>query len=293
MSFDANEFRNMFLGGGDADLNRVYGKRERTFLFLRPKNLANGEYVLRFLPAMPVKCPMGAVRVATHKVPTNLGGESLTVECIQTSEQPCAICETQVACKDIFRTLTPAAREALQTLSPWRRAVFPVAIYAWPKDPNDRQSEWVRTKEEHGAIFEVSAESLVRDIFNLFVATNGKLNSETKGYYLKLHKNVNSYKLDLINKVTPLQNQELISEKNYPNITKLYLESDKFPIQRLTFDQQMQLLQEDCWWYAEGPITAVCDPHLTRILKSQDTSEETDVLGELGLELDEDESLPF
>lgn len=293
MSFDANEFRNMFLGGGNPDINKVYGKRDRTFLFLKPKNLANGEHVMRFLPAMPVKCPMGAVRVATHKVPTNLGGEFLSVECIQTSEQPCAICEVLVACKDVFRTLTPAAREALQTLSPWRRAIFPVAIYAWPRDTNDRQSEWVRTKEEHGAIFEVSAESLVRDIFNLFVATNGKLNSETKGYYLKLHKNVNSYKLDMINKPVPLQNQELISESNYPNITKLYLESEKFPIQRLTFDQQVQLMQQDCWWYAEKPITSVCDAHLFQVHKDQSETEEEDVLGELGLEMDSDRSLPF
>lgn len=290
MSFDANEFRNMFLGGGDADLNKVYGKRDRMFKFLKPKNLANGEHILRFLPAMPVKCPMNAVRVATHKVPTTIGN-TITVECIQTGDEPCAICEVLVACKDVFRTLTPAVREALQTLSPWRRAIFPVAIYAQPKDSNDRQSEWVRTKDEHGAIFEVSAESLIRDIFNLFVATNGKLSNEQKGFYLKLHKNVNSYKLDLINKPCALQNMALIDEKNYPHITKLYLESEKFPLNRLTFDQQVLLLQQDCWWYAEKPVADACSRHFERMTKETDTEE--DVLGELGLDLEIDSELPF
>lgn len=288
MSFDPAEFRNLFLSGGqDSEVNRVYGKRERTFLFLRPKNLSNGEHIIRFLPPMPQKCPMGVVRVATHKVPLSIGGEPCTVECIQTGEQPCAICEVLVACKDVFRGLNTAAREALQTLAPWRRAVFPIAIYAWPSNPDDRQSPWVRGKEEHGAIFEVSAESLIRDIFNLFVATNGKLSSEDKGFYLKLHKNVNSYKIDLINKVTPLQNKELITTNNYPNITKLYLESDKFPIKRLTFEQQIELMREDCWWYAEPSIQEACEKHLTRMLTDAEAPED-DVLGELL-----DESIPF
>lgn len=282
--FDADEYRRRFLDNSDDELKKAYSKKTREFLFLKPKLLANGQYLLRFLPPMPEKCPEGYTRVATHRVTVTIGGDPKTVECIRTADDPCAVCDLMRNVAQDKIGLDATIRETFQGMDPWVRAVYPISIYAWPQNPDDRQSLWVPTKEEHGAIFEVSAESLIRNIFNLFLASNNKLNHAQKGFYVGLTKNHHQYELSL-KKQMPLQNERLIQATTYPNIEKMMFGSERYPVLRLSYAQQLQFL-EDCWFVEDEKVK----PHFEKVQFTAHRMSEKETAFP---SLDDDDELPF
>lgn len=282
--FDADEYRRRFLDNSDDELKKAYSKKTREFLFLKPKLLANGQYLLRFLPPMPEKCPEGYTRVATHRVSVSIGGDPKTVECIRTSDEACAVCDLMRSVAQDKAGLDATLRETFQGMDPWVRAVYPISIYAWPQNPDDRQSLWVPCKEEHGAIFEVSAESLIRNIFNLFLASNNKLNHAQKGFYVGLTKNHHQYELSL-KKQMPLQSERLIQATTYPNIEKMMFGSERYPVLRLSYAQQLQFL-EDCWFVEEEKVK----PHFEKIVHNSHRLKEVE---KPALFPDEDDEAPF
>mgnify|MGYP006286055179 CR=1 FL=1 len=282
--FDADEYRRRFLDNPDEELKKAYSKKSREFMFLKPKNLANGQYLLRFLPPMPEKCPEGYTRVATHRVPVTIGGDPKTVECIRTADEPCAVCDLMRAVAGERRDMDASVKDAFQGMDPWVRAVYPISIYAWPQNPDDRASMWVPSKEEHGAIFEVSAESLIRNIFNLFLASNNKLNHAQKGFYVTLTKNHHQYELAL-KKQIPLQNDRLIQASVYPSIEKMMFQSERYPVLRLTYKQQLQFL-EDCWFVEDEKVA----PFLTKLAADSLRVSQKETAS---FEDEDDDTLPF
>jgi hypothetical protein len=69
----------------------------------------------------------------------------------------------------------------------------------------------------------------------------------------------------------------------YPNIEKMMFESERYPVLRLSYKQQLAFL-EDCWFIAEDPVSKVYSDVVnshTRNNAAEQESSEDDILSML------------
>ena len=259
MAFDATAFNQRFFGSTNDEFKKAYGVRKGgRFPFMRPKTMVDGAFKMRFCPAHPQHCEDGWLRVATHRTKTGLESDYESFTCLQGPEdgEDCAWCEALTKLIPLLKSgnLSSDIDEAIRETSPYVRGVFPVFVYAEEVKKTDAKGNEITlfkpSDKLSGAIFEVSAEGLLKEIGKLMVSDE-RIASKKHGRWFSFVKRGFKYGIDL-----PYRDREPLSEEaealleSYPQLEKIYFKN----VQKLDWDGQVRLLGR-CWW-AKDPKVA-------------------------------------
>lgn len=234
---------------------KEFKKKEFTFQFARCSDFVDGTFRIRILPPHVERAPQGYHLLSMHTIeitPENkvrvLAQESWDPD-YNPQEEPSyvdALLQMIHENMDVtYNRMTDACKNVVGNLVPWRRYLYPIAIYANKEVYVEEGRNKVRYTPNHdpnakpiGLIWEVTAESLVERIGDL-MTDYPDLGDQRKGRFLRFRKKGNKYRLDAEPDKAPFVAPDLISD--YPNLVRMGLK------QKMSDDQIKSMVLES-WW---------------------------------------------
>lgn len=200
----------------------------------------------------PERCPDGFVFVCTHTVSMTLGEQKAPrVKCILRKTQPCYAHDIMIKLASIKSQLAPAIQEALNDMDSERFKCFayPITILAAPSIADDPKSPWRPSNEEHGALLQVYAQGVQEELRDL-LSENKFIQHETKGFYLRLRKRGNQYKVKKVEAVVePVRNQQLLERYRQTNVVSAFYKG----VYQYTYEQQKDFISK-AWWMKDPQV---------------------------------------
>lgn len=232
-----------------------FKKKEFTFQFARCSDFVDGSFRLRILPPHIERAPAGYHLLSLHTIevtPENkvrvLAQESWDPE-YNPEKEPSyvdALLQTIHTNMEVtYNRMTDACKNVVGQMVPWRRYLYPVALYANKEPYLEEGRNKIRYTPNHsadarptGIIWEVTAESLVERIAEL-MNDHPDLGDIKRGRFLRFKKKGNKYRLDAEPDPSPIHVPDLIMD--YPNLVRMGLK------QKMT-DDQIRTLCMESWW---------------------------------------------
>lgn len=288
------------------DADKRHAKGERSFPFLDPKDLGDGDYYIRMFPKNPQSNPSGYRIVGKHYLEGSIAEKNqhgnvkkkmFTCGAIRLKNGKldksgeCFFCQVYRCLEDpdvnFFEEpgVDDGVRKAAGGLSPAIEYWFVISIMAHRR----KEGEYYKYspaefggENEHGAIFSVTQESVIDGIFDALREGKKKhdldlTEADETGGYLLLSKRGNRYEVTVSDQIEiEIQNGELLPK--YPkSFETMGAKSIQTPVQAAAFLQN----KDACWWGRSLKKFVNLDP---------DEGDEDDV--ELELEDEDEEEAP-
>ena len=232
-------------------------KKKYPFEFARMSSFDDGDYTMRFLPHNDIKCPEGYRIVSMHKIEQQPGEKAMSVLGSESQkeenrsfyiDQLCAAIDAaQLDPESGFsQKMSPALKEAVEKLIPWRRYLFPTIWWAEPYESTEKDYKGdpkIRYRPDPngtpvGIILEVSAPTginpktkepkvprLIAGIIRISEMFND-FNQKKNGRNILLTKDGYNYSMQAMDPSPFPKEVENFLGDDYPKIAQFYSKSD-------------------------------------------------------------------